>query len=128
MNSPVYSFHEKQLFCNKSPFPNSLRMVIIGCSGVGKSKLLFKLLLEGYLNFSKIIFCSPSLSQVEYQVITKGLQKGLNISQIRTLFEVQKYITDIDTALDMISQNKNFKPSKLEVEIYNHPDLLPLPN
>ena len=62
-------------------------MVIIGNSGSGKTKLLFKFLLEQYLDFQKIIFISPSVSQKEYEVIIKSLQKGLSINQIRTIFE-----------------------------------------
>ena len=44
-------------------------MVIIGNSGSGKSKLLLKFLLEGYLDFQNIVFVSPSLSHKEYDVI-----------------------------------------------------------
>ena len=55
-------------------------MVIIGNSGSGKTKLLFKFLLEGYLDFQKIVFVSPSLSQKEYDVIIKSLQKWLSIN------------------------------------------------
>ena len=50
-------------------------MVFIGNSGSGKTKLLFKFLLEQYLDFEKIVFVSPSISQKEYEVITKSLQK-----------------------------------------------------
>ena len=49
-NSPIhkYSFYEKQIFKNKTPFSSQLRMIIVGNSGCGKSKLLFKILLENY--------------------------------------------------------------------------------
>ena len=80
-------------------------MVIIGNSGSGKTKLLFKFLLEQYFDFQKLIFVSPSLSQREYEVIIKSLQKGLSINQIRTIFEEQKYITNIDMALDIITSS-----------------------
>lgn len=130
----VYTYKEKKLFHNKDHFPSQLRKCIVGPSGCGKSKLLFKLLLENYLDFHKIIFCSPSLSQIEYQIIIKGLQNGLNVNQIRTLFNVQKDISDIDSALDMIckaldakTNNDKFKPINIDVEVYNHPDMLPLP-
>ena len=83
----LYTYNEKQKFYNKDPFPSQLRMVIIGNSGSDKTKLLFKFLLEGYLDFQKLVFVSPSLSQKEYDVIIKSLQKGLSINQIRTIFE-----------------------------------------
>ena len=103
-------------------------MVIIGNSGSGKIKLLLKFLLEGYLDFQKIVFVSPSLSQIEYDVIIKSLQKGLSINQVKTIFEEQNSITDIENALDIITFNDKFKRTDLEVQIFNHPDLLLLPN
>ena len=91
-NSPIlYAYKKKQKFYNKNPFPSQLTMVIIGNSGSGKTKLLFKFLLEGYLDFQKIGFVSRSLSQKEYDVIIKSLQKGLSINQIKTLFGEKKY-------------------------------------
>ena len=77
-------------------------MVIIGNSGSGKTKLLFKFVIEQYLDFQKVIFVSP-FSQKEYEVIIKSLQKGLSINQIRTIFKEQKHITNIDIAPDIIT-------------------------
>ena len=127
MTKVIYSYNEEQKFYNKEPFPSQLRMIIIGRSGCEKTKLLFKLLLENYFNLDRLVFVSPSLDQIEYDVIIKSLQKGLSINQIRTIFEQQQHITDINIALDIISNNKNFKPSKLEVTVYEKPDDIPLP-
>ena len=102
-------------------------MLIIGNFGSGKTKLLFKFLFEQYLDFQKVIFVSPSLSQKEYEVIIKSLQKGLSINQIRTIFEEQKHIINIHMALDIITSNENFKPTKLEVIKFKSPDDIPLP-
>ena len=122
-NSPtLYAYKEEQKLYNKNPFPSQLRMAIIGNSGSGKTKLLFKFLLEGYLDFQKIVFVSPSLCQKKYDVIIKSLQKGLNINQIKTIFEEQKSISDIDNVLDIITSNDKFKRTDLEVQIFNHPD------
>ena len=84
-------------------------MVIIDNSGLEKTKLLLKFILEQYLDFGKIVFVFFSLSQKEYEVIIKSLQKGLSINQIKTIFEEQKHITNIDSALDIISSNINLK-------------------
>ena len=119
-----YSYKEEQKFNNQNPFPLQLRMVLVGSSGSGKTKLLFKFLLDGYLDFQKIIFVSASLSQKEYDVIIKSLQNGLNINQIKTIFEEQNSISDIDNALDIITSNVKFKRTELEVQIFNYPDLL----
>ena len=102
-------------------------MIIIGRSGCGKTKLLYKLLLENYFNLDRIVFVSPSLDQIEYDVIIKSLQKVLSIKQIRTIFEQQKHITDINNSLDIISNNEKFKPNNLEVTVYEKPDDIPLP-
>ena len=102
-------------------------MIIIERSGCGKTKFLFKLLLENYFDLDRIVFVSPSLDQIKYDVIIKSLQKGLSINQIKTIFEQQKHITDINNALDIISNNENFKSSNLEVTVYEKPDDIPLP-
>ena len=88
----LYSLEETSIFNNKPPFPNQMRMVIIGSSGTGKTKLLFRFLLENYFSFEKIVFCSPSLAQLEYQVIIKSLEHGLSIDQIKNIFENQNGI------------------------------------
>ena len=103
-------------------------MLIIGNSGSGKTMLLFKLLLENYFDLDRIVFVSTSLSQKQYEVIIKSFQKGLSINQIRTLFEQQKQITNIDSALDIITSNDKFKSSKLKVVEFKHPDHILLPN
>ena len=124
----LYTYKEEQKLYNKDQFPSQLRMVIIGNSGSGKTKLLFKFLLEGYLDFQKIVFVSLSLSQKEYDVIIKSLQIGLSNNQVKTIFEEQKSITDIDNALDIITSNDKFKRTDLDVQIFNYSDFLPLPN
>ena len=63
------------MFDNKELFPPQLRMVIIGNSVSGKTKLLFNILLENYFYFNKRVFASPSLSQTEYDVIINSLRK-----------------------------------------------------
>ena len=107
----MYCFQEKQKFYNKERFPLQLRMLIIERSGCGKTKLLFKFLLENYFDFDKIVFASPSLKQTEYEVIIKSSQKRLSINQIKTIFEEQKHITNINTVLDIITSNENCKTS-----------------
>ena len=45
---------------------------------------------------------------------------------MRTIFEEQKYITNINMALDIITSSDKFKSSKLEVVQLKHPDDIPL--
>ena len=123
-----YSYKEKQKFYNKDPFLSQLRMVIVESSGSSKTKLLYKFLLDGYLDFQKKVIVSPSLIQKEYDVIIKSLQNGWNINQIKNIFEEQNSITDIDNVSDNITSNDKFKRTKLELQVVNHPDLLTLPH
>ena len=60
----LYFYKKEQKFLNKEPFPPQLRMIIIGRSGCGKTKLLFKLLLENYFDLDRIVFVLPSLDQI----------------------------------------------------------------
>ena len=50
-NKGLYTYQEEPKFYNKQPFLSQLKMVIIGNSGSEKTKLLFKFLLEQYLDF-----------------------------------------------------------------------------
>ena len=73
MTKFVTLIKKNRSFFNKKPFPQQLKMAIIGNSGSGKTKLLFKSLLKNYFDFEKVVFASPSLTQAEYEVIIKSL-------------------------------------------------------
>ena len=76
------------------------------------------------------------MSQREYEVIIKSLQKGLSINQIKTIFEQQNHITNMYMALDIITSNETFKridrikspDSQIEVITYKHPNDILLPH
>ena len=51
----------------------------------------------------------------------------MSSNQIKTIFEEQKHITNIDSAFDIITLNDKFKSSKLEVIELQHPDDITLP-
>ena len=57
-------FKKNRSLFNTELFPPQLRMVMIGISVSGKTKVIFKLLLDNYYEFDKIIFVSPSLDQI----------------------------------------------------------------
>src|SRR5439155_20414944 len=96
----VLKWNKKQTHINCKHFPNQLRLLISGPSGVGKSALLLKLLtnicpihkFSHFLDYQTLILVSPSLSQQEYQILIKGFNAGLWKNQIIKLFEVQKQI------------------------------------
>ena len=81
----VISWKEEKKFNNKFPFSSQFRMCIVGSSVVlVRHDYYIRLLLNNYFDFNKIVLCSPSLSQPEYEIIIKSIKKGLNIDQIRT--------------------------------------------
>ena len=47
----------------------------------------------------------------------------MNINQIKTIFEEQKSISDINNALNIITFNDKFKQTDFEVQIFNHLNL-----
>ena len=70
-------FVEEYTRNNHSIFPRSIRCLMIGTSGCGKTSLLLKLLLTpGMLDFEKLIICAPSTSQPGYQYLIKGFECG----------------------------------------------------
>ena len=63
--------------CNHPLLPQSIRGLIIGKSGCGKTKLLINLLLRlGWLDYSNINIFVKSLFQPEYHILQKLLKKN----------------------------------------------------
>jgi GTPase SAR1 family protein len=61
----------------------SFRMLIVGASGMGKTSLVMRLLLEkGLLNYDKLYVFSKSLYQPEYSVLINGFKYGLTKSNM----------------------------------------------
>ena len=74
--------------------PKSIRGLLIGKSGGGKTTLLnFLLLNPDTLDYDNIIVRGKSLHQPEYRVLKAAFEKGLSKDQIRVLFERQN---DVD--------------------------------
>jgi GTPase SAR1 family protein len=63
--------------------PPSFRMLIVGASGMGKTSLVMRLLLEKeLLNYDKLYVFSKSLYQPEYSVLINGFKYGLTKSNM----------------------------------------------
>ena len=126
--SILLTWKEKPVFLNKDPFPAQLTGCLVSRSGSGKTKLLYKLLLSDYLDYNKLVLCSPSLSQIESQVIRKSFKHGLNKEQILELSKSQDKIGNIDGALRILGKQINKQPGQVEIITYNTPDDLPQPD
>ena len=78
-----------------------MRLLIIGPSNCGKSFLLLRLLLEGYLDYTNLYLYTPSLHQMEYQILVESLKNGLDKEQIMAVFQNQD---SIENPIDLIKE------------------------
>ena len=63
---------------NHPLLPRSIRGVIVGKSGCGKTTLLLNLLLRsGWLDYNKLAVFEKSLFQPEYRILKKAFEKKL---------------------------------------------------
>src|SRR5207253_11145063 len=77
-------------FNNHELLPKSNRILIVGQSNSGKTHLLFKLLLEGYIDYNRLYLFSKSLYQDEYQLLIEGYKHRLHPAYINLLFTNSK--------------------------------------
>lgn len=84
----------------------SIRALIIGVSGSGKTSLLLKLLLEkNWIKYKELHVFSKSSHQAEYKILKAGFQKGYDKSDIIEFFNesknirksIDKYIRELPT-------------------------------
>src|SRR6267154_741904 len=79
---------------NNSPMvPNSIRALIVGRSGCGKTSLLIRFLLEeNLLDYNKLFVFGKSLHQPEYQILKAGIENKLDKHHIVELFQYNDQI------------------------------------
>ena len=114
-------------FNNCACFPDSLRCLIFAPSGSGKTSLVLKLLTgfcekhnQDYLEFKKLVICSPSIEAEQYQMFIKAIQNGFTKNNIRVMFEQQDEINDFQQLLH------DFKrPQTIELKTYTDSENLP---
>lgn len=113
---------------NNSDLPSGFRAVIIGQTGLGKTTLLLKLLIYN-LDFENLIICSPSLIyQTEYTILINSLKKGLDMSQIESIFRYQDDIDNVDDLIDEVAnRTQNGNQNETFVKTYKDPEELPSP-
>ena len=80
---------------NHPLLPKSIRGIIVGKSGCGKTTLLLNLLLRsGWLDYDNLYIFGKSLFQPEYRILKKAFNENLLKERILDLFNVRGEIRD----------------------------------
>ena len=91
---------------NHPLLPRSIRGIIVGKSGCGKTTLLLNLLLRpGWLDYDNLFVFGKSLFQPEYRILKKAFEEELPKEYILRLFNMRDEI-----------QNSQIPPSRVVQE------------
>ena len=91
---------------NNKFFPKSIRGIIVGKSGCGKTTLLLNLLLrEGRLDYNNLQVFGKSLFQPEYKILKSSFEKKLPKEVILKLFNVQGEIAKLNASPELIIED-----------------------
>ena len=78
---------------NNPLLPRSIRGIIVGKSGCGKTTLLLNLLLRpGWLDYDNLCVFGRSLFQPEYRILKKAFEENLPKEYILRLFNMREEI------------------------------------
>ena len=90
---------------NNPLLPRSIRGIIVGKSGCGKTTLLLNLLLRpGWLNYDNLCVFGRSLFQPEYRILKKAFEENLPKEYILRLFDIRGEIQNSQVPPSIVVQ------------------------
>ena len=109
--------------CNNELLPRSIRGLIIGKSGCGKTMLLLNLLLRpGWLDYNNLQVFGKSLFQPEYKIIKKAFEEKLHKEAVIKLFDIQseiaRFIVSPDVVVEEMAKNNAHNPADIEFQFF----------
>lgn len=122
---------EKSNRFNNKLLPKSIRGLLIGKSGCGKTTLLLNLLLRpGWLDYNNLQVFGKSLFQPEYKIIKKAFEEKLSKEAIIRLFDNQDEIMALNVSPACIVEEMaktSDKPADIECKFFETSDDVPDP-
>ena len=116
---------------NNKLFPKSIRGIIVGKSGCGKTTLLLNLLLrEGWLDYNNLQVFGKSLFQPEYKILKSSFEKKFPKEVILKLFNVQGEIAKLKASPELIIEDVSKKwgdKADMECQFFETVDDVPDP-
>ena len=117
----VWKGDEKTKAKNHFLLPSSIRGLIIGRSGCGKTTLVNNLLLQdGFLDYDNLFVFGPSLHQTEYRIMKTAFDKGLSKDQIRVIFERQNEINTMGGPERIINDYDDVCKGTIKAQFFSH--------
>ena len=111
---------------NSPLLPQSLRGLVIGKSGCGKTTVIFNLLIQpGWLDYNHLYIFGKSLHQQEYKILRKGFEGGLSKQQISNVFNSQEMLQSPLIAIEKYSGVRN---GEIRADFYDDCQNIPDPS
>ena len=111
---------------NSPLLPQSLRGLVVGKSGCGKTTVIFNLLFQpGWLDYNHLYIFGKSLHQQEYKILRKGFEGGLSKQQTSNVFNSHEMLQSPHIAIEKYSGVRN---GEIRADFYDDCQNIPDPS